>query len=190
MKWLLVIIGAIVGLAGCTSDPDKGVINFIKEAEKQTPGYIENVPVIPEPEALKYAAETFRDPFEASDVLKTASKDARNQFGGGPDLDRAREPLESFPLGNLTMVGTLEKEGMFYALIKDSVNTVHLASVGNHVGENSGQIEKITETEVDIKEWLPDGKGGWQAHETSIAFFVPEDKTKGFVPEDKTQGHR
>jgi type IV pilus assembly protein PilP len=179
MKRVFITIGALISLSGCTSDPDKSVINFIKETEKQTPGYIENVPVIPEPEALKYSAETLRDPFESSDVLKTASKDAQNRFGGGPDLDRPRELLESFPLDSLAMVGTLEKEGIFYALIKDSSDTVHLASVGNHIGENGGQIEKITETEIDVKEWLPDGKGGWQAHETSIYFSMPEGKKKG-----------
>ena len=179
MRWRLSFIILCLGLEACTSEPDAGVVDFIKKAKKQTPGYIENVPTIPRSVVLKYEAEKFRDPFEANDVLKAASQDAKNRLFGGPDLNRPREPLESFPLEELSMVGTLEREGVFYALIKDPNNNIHLANVGNHVGENSGQIEKITESEIEVKEWLPDGKGGWQAHGAVISFSEDTSKKKG-----------
>jgi len=179
VKERFILILLCFGLQACTTEPDKGVVDFIEEIKKQTPGYIENVPVILQPEGLKYGAEKFRDPFEANSVLKVASEEAKNRLLGGPDLDRPREPLESFPLENLRMVGTLEKEGKFYALIQDSMNTVHLVNIGNYVGENSGQIEKISEAEIDVKEWLPDGKGGWQAHSVIIPFAKNTPQTKG-----------
>lgn len=160
----IMILITFVTLCGCTSTPDKGVVDFIAEAKKQNPGYVENVIVIAKPTVFKYSAGEYRDPFESAGTLRAASELVNEHHVGGPNPNRPREILEGFPMDLLRMVGTLEREGVFFALIKDSNNVVHLAKVGNYLGENSGKIQKITEKEIEVKEWVPNGKGGWQSH--------------------------
>src|SRR5262249_7526860 len=98
---------------------------------------------------------------------------------GGPDLNRSREALESFPLDSLQMVGTIEREGVFFALLKNAAGNIYRASVGNYVGQNSGKIEKINATEITVKEWLSNGKGGWQEHMLTIPLLNKSSITKG-----------
>ena len=62
------------------------------------------------------------------------------------------------------MVGIFERAGVYYTLLKDSSGKLHRATVGNYLGKNAGRIEHITENDTKIKEWVPDGKGGWQEH--------------------------
>ncbi len=176
----ILILLLIPILSGCSQSPDKGVVEFVKETKKQKSGYVENIPDYPSPIVIKYSAEEERDPFDPNSTLRAASADTYKHQHEGPDLSRPREELEEFTLSSLKMVGTLEREGIFYALIQDPSNIVHLAGIGNYIGENSGQIEKINDTEIDVKEWLPDGKGGWRSHETSLP-FLHEDSKSGNV---------
>jgi type IV pilus assembly protein PilP len=89
---------------------------------------------------------------------------AKLQAAGGnglkPDLQRRREPLESYPLDTLRMVGTLEQAGLRYALLQAD-KTVLRVKVGNYVGQNFGMISRITESAVELKEIVQDASGEW-----------------------------
>jgi len=90
-----------------------------------------------------------------------------------PDLNRPREPLEEYPLDSLRMVGILELKGTRWALIKTPDETIHRVRVGNYMGQNHGRITRITETQVDLIEIVPDGLGGWMERKAQVALVEP-----------------
>jgi type IV pilus assembly protein PilP len=162
-KGIPVLLFSVGILSGCGDQVDENVVEFVKAAKTQKIGHVEALPVFPPPQIMKYTAANLRDPFEPFVVSMAKEKTSLHEEAA-PDLNRPREALEAYPLDSLKMVGTLEKEGEFFALIKDSNGMLYRVVVGNYLGQNSGKIEKITEKSIEVKEWLSDGKGGWREH--------------------------
>ena len=90
---------------------------------------------------------------------------------------RSREPLESFPLESLTMVGTLEKNRAIYALIRTPEKDVYQVRAGNHLGQDFGVITGITETDIRLRELVQDGAGDWTERTSSLQLQQPDQKT-------------
>lgn len=157
---LLVTIGL---LNGCTDEADNSVVEFVIRVKEQKTGQVEPLPIFEAPKAFKFTATKLRNPFEPFVTSLAVTKpDVRNEES--PDLNRPREFLEQFPLDYLKMVGTLEREGEFFALLKGSNSSLYRVNVGEYIGQNSGKIERITDKTIEVKEWLSDGKGGWREH--------------------------
>ncbi|GAA6143355.1 pilus assembly protein PilP [Hydrogenophaga sp. 5NK40-0174] len=84
-----------------------------------------------------------------------------------PELQRRKEPLESFPLDNMSMVGSLDKKGQAVALI--NVNgLLYQVRKGNYLGQNFGKVMEITETEVVLREIVQDATGEWTERTASL----------------------
>lgn len=139
------------------------LIEYVKSVKAKKQIYTENLPQFPKQKKIKYNAEKFRDPFEPY-VPKIAQKNS----GKMPNLNRKREPLESYALESLEMVGTIEKSGVFYALLRDRTGMVYRVGVGNYIGQNSGKIESISMTEINVKQWVSDSRDGWRELPTKI----------------------
>jgi type IV pilus assembly protein PilP len=75
-------------------------------------------------------------------------------------MNRRREPLESYPLETLRMVGTLFQGKRVHALVQAD-KTLHQVKVGNYLGQNFGVVTKISEAEVALKELIQDAGGDW-----------------------------
>ncbi len=165
----VVLAALALGLAGCAQDMSD-LERYVAEVKARKPGDIEPYP---EPKPYKrftYVAGDRRDPFDTSalkgpeePVSRTGASDV------SPDPNRPPEFLESFPLESLKMVGTIEKGGTIYALIQTPDSTVEYVTVGNHMGQNYGRIDRITETETELTEIVPDGFGGWKKRKQKIA---------------------
>jgi len=67
------------------------------------------------------------------------------------ELNRRKEPLEAFPLDSMAMVGSVVKSGQQFALLRVD-KLLYQVKVGDYLGENSGRIIKITETEITLRE--------------------------------------
>ena len=59
------------------------------------------------------------------------------------------------------MVGSLEIDGVRWALIRDSENSVHRVRRGNFLGRNHGRIIESNENHIVIIEIVSDGAEGW-----------------------------
>lgn len=149
-------------LSGCAPTVDENVVDFVQETKGRKAKYVSRIPKIPEMASFQYTAFELRDPFVPYSTPNAET--SVSAYQGGPDLNRSREALEAFPLDSLQMVGTIERDGLFFALLKNAAGNIFRASVGNYVGQNSGKIEKINATEITVKEWLSNGKGGWREH--------------------------
>jgi type IV pilus assembly protein PilP len=77
-----------------------------------------------------------------------------------PELARRKEPMESFPLDSMALVGSIIKAGQPVALIKVD-NLLYQVKLGSYLGQNFGRVMKISETEVTLREIVQDAVGEW-----------------------------
>jgi len=160
---LPLVSGAI--LAGCTQSVDD-LYAYIDQAKSAHVGSVQPIPQFKPYESFTYSAAELRDPFEAAINLEE-EEDKDDLLS--PDKSRPRQPLESFPLDTLRMVGVLEQGDNLWGLIEDPKQVVHRVQVGNYMGQNEGAITGITEAEIFLVEIIPDGVGGYIERDASIA---------------------
>jgi type IV pilus assembly protein PilP len=151
----------VLMLPACTDNEGMVALqDYVNTVVNRPPGVIDPPPEFITYEAFTYSAASLRGPF---DLPVDASAALRNQQNNQvrPDENRVREPLESFALGNLAMVGTLGRGGETWALIRDENGSITRVGVGNYLGRSHGRISAITKSQVDIVEIVPTGDGGW-----------------------------
>lgn len=145
------------GLVACGDTPDADLREFVSKTIAQKKG---RIPPLPEPQTFEiytYDDESLRDPFAPAKIVAAAD----NDNGLKPDTSRVKDILEEFALGSLKMMGSLERSGKLWALLKAPDGTLHRTTKGRHMGKNNGKIINITESELELKEIVPDGLGGW-----------------------------
>lgn len=156
----------LVGCYGGNSDLQRRI-----DEVKQRPGDpIEPLPSVEVPPSFEYAAQDLRSPFRPSGV-PTEPEDAAvaDVAGPKPDFDRRREPLESFELDSLEMVGTLFIESELYGLVEDPDGLLHRVQPDNYLGRNHGRIVAIYDDRIEVLELIPDGGNGWREQEAALA---------------------
>lgn len=164
-------VGLLSGLlSACGGGTTEDLQTYVKNVEAQQHPRIEPLPEFTPYETHLYQASGDRDPFTPP-VYSVPKSGVAKTGGSGiaPDFNRAREPLESEPLDSLRMVGTLERNGHSWALVRMSDSTIHRVKPGNYLGQNYGKIVTINESEVDVTEIVPDGLGGWMERQASLA---------------------
>lgn len=157
----------LLGLAACGSEEFGDLKQFVDSSGAGMRGKVPPLPAVIPYEAFAYNVFEMPDPFKPRKIEPEKGAEGR---GGGkaPDLNRPREPLESYPLEALKMVGTLEQAKVFHALIKTPDNNVFRVRVGNHMGQNFGKITKISESEVSLTEIAQDSGGDWTERSSTL----------------------
>lgn len=160
----LVGIGVLASvLVGCGSGM-RDLEQRVADVKSRPSEPIEPIPQVKPYEAFTYDSEGRRDPFQKAEGAVAAAAS-----GPRPDLNRSREPLEEFPLDALRMRGVIQTSNAVFALIKSPDGVIHRVSIGNHAGQNYGQITSISEAEVTLAEIVPDGFGGWVSRPATLA---------------------
>lgn len=157
---------ATIALSACTQSNDD-LIAFIDETKSKHLGSVKPLPTFEPYKNFTYSASQLRDPFEAAFEPEIGNETATN--GLRPNATRPKEPLETYPLDTLRMVGILVQHENTWGLVKDPNNVVHRVQTGNYAGQNEGQIISVTEKQIDIIEIIPDGLGGYIERTASLA---------------------
>lgn len=169
MKSLLskLALGAsLIALSAC----ERGLDDLEQRVAEVKARKSEQIDPVPQPkqfDAFAYVAAERRDPFQQTRPDNSTAVSASS--GPRPDLNRSREPLEEYPLDSLRMQGVIETPRSVYALVAAPDGVIHRVTVGNHLGQNFGQVKSITETEIALAEIVPDGFGGWVSRPASLA---------------------
>ena len=170
MRWAPLAAAACLTavLAGC-GDRLGDLTAYANEVKARKGGRIEPLPQIKPFETYTYSDQDQRSPFvpATATLAKTAARNT-STTGLHPDFNRNREYLEQFPLDGLKMVGTLTIGGTLFGLVKDSDNILHRVQDGNYMGQNYGKIISITDSEIKLREIVPDGQGGWSERVTTV----------------------
>lgn len=171
-KPLLAVL-LIASLTGCSSD-NSDLLEWMAEVKNNEKPKVEPLPLLEPYKNFVYEASHLREPFENTLYSQQEpTKAAANSSSSGiaPDLNRPKEPLESFPLDALRMVGTLDQNGKIWAIIQAPDKTVTRSARGNYLGQNFGRISEIEDYSVALKEIIPDGLGGWIERDASISII-------------------
>lgn len=153
-------------LSGCGDGGSDELRQWMDQVRRETPVSVQKISPPKTFTPFVYAPGEQIDPYSPAKLQAAFAKlQTATKSGIQPDLDRRKEPLESFPLDTITMVGTLERPGLTYALLRVD-GSVFQAKVGNHAGQNFGRITRISESEVELVEIVRDASGEW-AHRTT-----------------------
>lgn len=152
----------VLSLGACSfGGGDDDLQAFIREVKAKPAGVIEPLPSFSTYESFTYSASVLRSPFDPPVDIAARQVQGRSGENVKPDFNRKKEFLEGFDLTAITMVGTLEKGGTLWALIKDGSGGIHWVTKGNYVGKNHGRIVATRENQVELLEIVSDGLGAW-----------------------------
>jgi len=163
-----------VFVCACSTEPNEDLRNWVNESDQQVAQGIEPLPEVAPYEGFTYIGDQLFEPFRPRKLIDQNKKDGVNR---GPDLERRKQLLESYPLDQLTFVGTMERAKTSYALIKAD-ETIHRVTAGNYLGQNFGRIVTINETEVLLKESTQDSEGEWKESEAALHLLDELEKKK------------
>lgn len=157
---------SIIFLAACSSDIND-LEQWIAQIDKQPAKKIKALPKMSTYKKFTYNAEDQRSPFDHDIQIKKSS--AAESMSLRPNTQRMPEPLEKYPLDSLSMMGTLSKDNNLWALIKTPDKKIHRIGVGQYLGQNFGQVNKIENTRIKLTELISNGVNSWKQRQTSIA---------------------
>jgi len=158
---------ALLGLvlAGCGSSEQDELQQWMADERAQTKPRVQP---IPEPKKFTpqgYTEQASIDPFSNQKLTQALKRDAAQaaQANAGliaPELARRKEPLESYPLDAMAMVGSLARTGQPVALVQVD-NLLYQVRPGNYLGQNYGKVTKVGETALELREIVQDAAGEW-----------------------------
>ena len=148
-----------VFLTGCSEAPDNDLRAWMKEIRQQSHPVPLELPARPAVEVFNYQAGGRLDPFDITKISASLSAEL-NTNGLQPDMRRAREPLESFPLDSLRLVGNLRRQGQVVALV-EADKAIHQVHLGSHLGPDMGKVIAISEGAIEIEEMVQDVGNTW-----------------------------
>ena len=176
--YILAILCATTLLTACGSSGDDNIRQWMVEEHNQTRPKVEPIsaPKQFKPEAYTNAAVT--EPFSKEKLTQALKRDSNQVAANGalvaPELARRKEPLESFPLDAMSVVGSIYKAGQPVVLVKVD-NLLYQVKLGAYLGQNYGRVTKISETEVTLREIVQDAVGEWIER---VATLQLQEKTK------------
>ena len=154
---VLVAMGA---LAACGGDQQE-LQEWMEQQRREVKPNVKplNAPKKFDPE--RYAMASAVEPFSIQKLTVALKQEARQPNSLlAAELNRRKEPLEAYPLDSMSMVGSMNKKGAPYALLKvDSL--LYQVKSGDYIGQNYGKITKITETDISLREIVQDAAGEW-----------------------------
>lgn len=149
----LSLICSVVLLTACGSEGGHDDIKeWMKEQEVGMKGKIDKLPPAKSFIPVSYSASI--DPFN---MKEKASLNDLLKDRYAPDFNRPKQPLENIPLQNLKMIGTVVKDGKYFAMIKDNNKIIYYVTDGDYMGVDYGQIKKISEGEIQLEERVQEG---------------------------------
>ncbi|HEY9380149.1 MAG TPA: pilus assembly protein PilP [Burkholderiales bacterium] len=166
MRQLSILLVALV-LFGCGGGEQRQLQSELDGLSKDLRGKVQPLPVVKPYEPASYAAFELPDPFGPAKIALATNTKSATSSGIQPDLNRPREPLESYSIETLRMVGVLRQHKRTFALVKADTG-LYRVSPGNYMGQNFGLITAINETEITLKELVQDAAGDWTERESSL----------------------
>ena len=165
---VLPMLGLASVLSACGGDMSD-LEQFIDTTKNKHHGSVEQLPEFPPHVTFEYTYVDVRDPFRPQTDANVSSASQSTVGGPRPEAQRLKEPLESYPVDSLKMVGLLQQKAQTWGLVRDPDGTIHRVQPGNYAGQNHGKITSVSENRIDIVELVPDGLSGWVDRDAQLA---------------------
>ncbi len=152
------LVLAAVLLAACSDDHDE-LRAWMEQQRREAKPSVKPLQAPKKFDPEPYSSAQAVEPFSAQKLTVALKQEARQPNSLlAAELNRRKEPLESYPLDSMSMVGSVNKLGQPFALLRVD-NLLYQVKVGDHLGQNYGLITKIAETEVVLRELVQDSGG-------------------------------
>lgn len=155
-----VLLGTVAALSGCTSQQEE-LQAWMAQERAQTRPSVQPISPPQKFDPQPYQVGDTVEPFSPQKLIVVLKQD-RSQPNSvvASELNRRKQPLEAYPLDSMSMVGSVARKGVQYALLKVD-NLLYQVKVGDYLGQNFGKIMKVTETEIELREIVQDASGEW-----------------------------
>jgi type IV pilus assembly protein PilP len=158
-QWAPALLSAAL-LAGCGAELGELQQWMDQQKREAKP----NVPPLQAPKKFDpqpYVVADAVEPFSTQKLAVALKRDERapSSLLAG-ELKRRKEPLESYPLDNMNMVGSVNKQGRPFALLRVD-GLLYQVKVGDYLGQNYGRVLRISDTNLVLREVVQDAAGEW-----------------------------
>ena len=160
-SWLSAVTAiAVAALAACSGEQEE-LAQWMDQQRREVKPNVSKIEAPKKFNPQAYLALASVEPF-STQKLSVALKQQERQPNSllASEINRRREPLESYPLDSMTMVGSVVRTGRPYALLRVD-NLLYQVKQGDYLGQNYGKITKISETDVSLREIVQDAAGEW-----------------------------
>lgn len=152
-------------LIACSSD-DSELNRYINTVKTRPARPIEPIPEFQPLKKFIYPeVDNRRSPFKPVVV--------EQEEAFAPNIKRAKQPLEAFPLDALNFVGILKEGPTAWALISQPGGLVSRVKPGDYMGQNYGQILSIQEKTIQLEETVKVA-GKWEKKKITINLRAPK----------------
>jgi len=149
-----------LGLAGCSTDTSE-LQQWMEQQRREAKPNVAPLQAPKKFDPQPYQSAQGVDPFSGQKLTVALKQEARQPNSLlSTELNRRKEPLESFPLDSMNMVGSVARGGRPFALLRVD-NLLYQVKLGDYLGQNYGRITRVTETEVTLREIVQDATGEW-----------------------------
>lgn len=154
-------------LTGCAEDDFADLQQYVTEVKSR-----KKEPVPPLPEVKPVAPFVFRpdlvkDPFRRGgrgDSAVASAQCSENR----PDPNRRKEDLEAYELDELRMVGTLQRHGELWALVRAKDDTIHRVHAGSYMGRRLGRIVAVKPDRIELVEQVEQRECVWEQRQATL----------------------
>ena len=155
-----VLLATGLGLAACAGDQDE-LQQWMEQQKREVKPSVEPLSAPKKFNPQPYVALGSVEPFSTQKLTVALKQEARQPNSLlAAEINRRKEPLEAYPLDSMSMVGSVNKNGRPYALLRVD-NLLYQVKQGDYLGQNYGKITKISETDVALREIVQDAAGEW-----------------------------
>lgn len=166
LKYVAALL-SVAAITGCTADTDE-LQGWMDQQRREAKPSITPLVAPKKFDPAPYASAQAVEPFSVQKLSVALKQEARQPNSLlAAELNRRKEPLEFFTLDGMSMVGSVNKQGRPFALLKVD-NLLYQVKIGDYLGQNYGKITKITETEIALREIVQDAAGEWIERPSSL----------------------
>ena len=161
-RYALALCGLAVGLmlAACSADEDE-LRGWMEQQRREVKPNVSPLQPPKKFDPQPYVSAQAVEPFSNQKLTVALKQEARQPNSLlSAELNRRKEPLEAYPLDSMAMVGSVNKQGQPFALLRVD-NLLYQVKPGDYIGQNYGRITRIGETEITLREIVQDAAGEW-----------------------------
>ena len=139
LRVALALLSAAV-LAGCGADHDE-LQQWMEQQRREVKPNVAPLSAAEEirPAALRRGRRRSSPSARRSSRSRSSSDERGSRVRCWPaELNRRKEPLEAYPLDSMSMVGSVDKQGQPFALLRVD-NLLYQVKVGDYLGQNYGR---------------------------------------------------
>ncbi len=168
MKYFLVALMGLV-LPGCNQVADiSDLQEFTETAFRDHIPEVDPLPALQPLAVFIYTASGLTDPFDKENLKEKVKDFPGGNDESGPNRSRRKEPLESFPIDGLKLVGVLAQHGENWAVVRAPDQSIHRVKQGNYMGVNYGEIINVSDSGMNVSELVKNPVGRWEKKEAKL----------------------